>query len=87
LLKAAFKAIVAFSSTAVGTFSMQVTCARFGTAWGSEKMLLRQPVFLTSATTDDFRNIVPISRVDIVSHMNDIKANNTDIKLNVLVDG
>jgi hypothetical protein len=67
LLKGAFRAIVAFSSTAVGTFSMQVTCARLGTAWGSEKMLLRQSVFLTFATTDDFRNIVPTSRVDTVS--------------------
>jgi hypothetical protein len=67
LLKGAFRVIVAFSSTAVGTFSMQVTCARLGTAWESEKMLLRQPMFLTFATTDDFRNIVPTSRVDTVS--------------------
>ena len=86
LLKAwAFKAIVAFLSTAVGTFSMQESWAGVGTAWESEKKLLRQPVLLTFATTDKFCDSVPTSRIDtIVSQVNDVNGEDTDIELSLL---
>jgi hypothetical protein len=47
--------------------------------------LLRQLMFLTIATTDEFCNDIPISCIDIVCQINDVIADNTDIKLNLLV--
>ena len=85
LLKGALKAIVAFSSTAVGTFSMQESWVWLGAAWESVKTLLRQPVLLTCATADKFCNNIPTSRVDtIVSRVNDVKGEDTNIKLSIL---
>ena len=84
LLKGVFKVIVAFSSTAVGTFSMQENWVGLGAAWESEKTLLRQPVFLTCATADKFCNNIPTSRVDTIVSQVEIKADDTDIKLSLL---
>jgi hypothetical protein len=52
---------------------------------GVREPLLRQPMFLTIATTDEFCNDIPISCIDIVCQVNDVIADNTDIKLNLLV--
>jgi hypothetical protein len=50
------------------------------TAWESEEMIT-QPILLTFATTDQFCDNTPTTRIDtIVSKVNDIDDENTDIE-------